>query len=161
MADLQPLASITTESGALSFYWWNAHRAVVVWAEMYGAWLLQKDLEIRRSLADILDWPESFVHGEHFMLFNNVRYNHGIELPEKLATWFLQCQWSDYACDRRPVSVHVTKKAPAPPTHSAVSPPAIFPPFRASRWSDAEEEKESDDEFIPVQPPMPRGFLWK
>jgi hypothetical protein len=155
LAAFQPLALISTEHGVLSYHWWSEQRKVVIWAEMYDLWLLQKDLMVRASIADILDWPESFVHAENLMLFDDPQYNHGFQLPEALARMFGDCEWSDYACDHRPVSAHVTKKSPAlPAVASASTAPVVFPPFRASRWSQqssVSEESSSDDE-LPRQP---------
>jgi hypothetical protein len=151
---------ISTEHGVLSYHWWTEHRKVVIWAEMYDLWLLQKDLVVRASIADILDWPESFVHAENIMLFDDPHYNHGFQLPEALAKVFGNCEWSDYACDHRPVSAYVTKKSPMAPIAPATL--VVFPPFRASRWSrqsSVSEESSSDDE-LSEPPKVVRRLRW-
>ena len=160
LAAFQPLALISTEHGVLSYHWWTEHRKVVIWAEMYDLWLLQKDLVVRASIADILDWPESFVHAENIMLFDDPHYNHGFQLPEALAKVFGNCEWSDYACDHRPVSAYVTKKSPMAPIAPATL--VVFPPFRASRWSrqsSVSEESSSDDE-LSEPPKVVRRLRW-
>jgi hypothetical protein len=103
-----PLGILTWGENMLTYYWWDEPRKVVVWAQRYGLWLLQDDCVIRDSLADVLGCSADALETWNLMLFDGPDYHHGLQLPEKMAELFLVCEWSDYACDHRPVTGHLS-----------------------------------------------------
>lgn len=144
------LATIATDEGFLLYWWWESQRKVILWSQKHRLWLLQEDMTIRESIADALDWSPAIAEVDNLMIFDGPERRHGMSLPERLVGYFLDCEWSDYACDHRPVSGHVFKKVlPPAPVYTGHT---IFPVFRASRWED--EESLSDDET----PPSPRKW---
>jgi hypothetical protein len=125
----------------LAYYWWNEPRKVVVWAQRYGLWLLQDDLVIRDSIADILGCSAAAIETWNMMLFDGPEYHHGVQLPEKMAELFLECEWSNYACDHRPVTGHLSIR------FGGVHPAAAVP-------ESSDESSLSDDNT----PPSPRRW---
>jgi hypothetical protein len=151
--ETQILALFNVEEKLLQFYWWRERRQVIVYVHAHRLWLLQDDLLIRESIADALDWSEARVTTDNLVLFDGPGFRHGMAMPTPLERVFLDCEWSDYACDNRPISGSVVKKVfpPSPPVTSHL----VFP--RASRWSPRTEDESSlsDDD----SPPSPRKWL--
>lgn len=139
-----PLAILTLGDDMLSYYWWSSQSKVVVWAQHYNLWLQQNDAKIRDSLADVLGCVGLALETSNMMLFDGPRFHHGVQLPDKMAELFLDCEWSDYACDRRPVTGRLTIRfgGAHPSVASAVSP------------TNSNESSLSDDDA----PPSPRRW---
>lgn len=141
-AETQILALFNVGDTVLQFYWWRERRQVIVYTQTHRLWLLQNDLRIRESIADLMIWPEFWIEADNMVLFDGPEFRHGFAMPDALEQVFLDCEWSDYACDWRPVSGTITKKVfvPTPPakTHA-------FP--RVSRWS-RDESLRGDDETL-------------
>ena len=107
LESFQPLAIFTIGDRLIVFRWWAEHRKVVVHNDINHTWYIQDDLEIRTSLADILNWDSLDVGVDTLMLYDTATYHHGVALPSALERVFLDCEWSDYACDHRPLGDHV------------------------------------------------------
>jgi hypothetical protein len=159
----QILALFTVDDKLLHYYWWRERRQVIIYVHAYKMWLQQDDMVIRDSIADILDWTEASVLTQDMVLFDGPGFGSATPMPDQLERVFLDCEWSDYACDFRPVIGVVVKKIfPPVPVNTHL----VFPPLRASRWS-----ARSDDEFDQSSlsdddtPPSPRKWLryqsWK
>lgn len=110
LESLQTLAIFTFGDRLIVFRWWAEHRKVIVHSDLNHTWYIQDDLDIRTSLADILDWGSHSVAVDSLMLYDDATYRHGLALPPALERVFLDCEWSDYACDHRPISGRVFKK---------------------------------------------------
>jgi hypothetical protein len=136
LAEAHPIAILTWGDNAFAFYWWDAHKKVIIWAQKYGQWLLQADMNIRDSILDIVDLPGADVELSNVMLFDGPTFHRGVELPEKMKELFLDCEWSDYACDHRPIMGNIS---------ICYAPRAV---------SVEREESLSDDET----PPSPRRW---
>lgn len=153
--DFTHLATLTSSNGVLVFWWWSDHRKVIVWQESTHTWVMQNDICIRDSIADILDCSASTVDVSNLMMFEGPACRHGFALSEPLAGLFLDCEWSDYACDRRPVMGDVLKKR------------VVYPRHGGSDWltgADYSESVESlsDDDTPPSPRKMRRHrYSWK
>lgn len=106
--DFLPLAFLTWGDDVLAYYMWPEYRKVIVWTERHNLWFLQDDMRIRDSISDVLGCAAGTLELWNFMLFDGPAYRHGVQMPDKLAELFLDCEWSDYACDRRPVSARIS-----------------------------------------------------
>ena len=105
---LSPLAILRWGDNAFAYYWWAAQKKVVIWAEKYSMWLLQTDMNIRDSILDIVDLPGTEVELDSFIVYDGPSLHHAVEMPERMKELFLDCTWSDYACDHRPISGRIS-----------------------------------------------------
>lgn len=107
--NLIPLAILVCGNDILVYYWrGERHRKVFLWAQRYDLWLQQNDMKIRESISDVLGCDSRTLEIGNMMLFDGPMYNYCVQMPTKLEELFLDCEWSDYACDRMPVSGRVS-----------------------------------------------------
>ena len=106
----RPLAVLTFDFGVMEFWWWTDEHKVLVRCAgpeyEADAWYLQPDMKIEHSVGELLD-KEYYMTLESMMLFKDDLYRHGKTASEQLRHDFFKCEWSDYACDSRPVSATV------------------------------------------------------
>jgi hypothetical protein len=108
------LAWFSTPLGPLTVYWWDLYKSVVLHISYSNLWFIQNNGLIRDSIADIFNWESSLITADELQQF---RYTSGFtggyyNLPEDLTSKFLECEWSDYACDRRPIRGHLFERSP-------------------------------------------------
>lgn len=131
-----PIARLTGPDGNLNFHWWVPERAVIVQLTPRDAWYILPDCLIRDSLADLLECDgRELVPGALYMMTTADMGGGYLEaLPENMVRTFLDCEWSDYACDRRPVVGHIDVRpsgAQTPHSEEESTPPqlpVLFPP---------------------------------
>jgi hypothetical protein len=104
-----PIARLTGPDGNLNFHWWASQRSVIVQLTPLDHWYIMPDCGIRDSLADLMDCSEAeLTPGALYMMtMPDERGGYLEPLPEKMVETFLDCEWSDFACDRRPVVGHI------------------------------------------------------
>lgn len=139
LGDFRPLAILTWGDDMLAYYWWTSERKVILWAQRYNLWLQQDDLKIRNSIADVLGCESGTLETWNMMLYDSPAYHHAVHLPEKIAELFLDCEWSDYACDCRPVTGQLSIKfvdahSPTDSEESLCDDDAPPSPRRWRRW---------------------------
>jgi hypothetical protein len=136
---LHPLSLLNWGDNIFAFYWWAEQKKVIIWAQKYAQWLLQPDMNIRDSILDIVDLPGTDVELTNFVLYDGPLLQHAAEMPERMKELFLDCEWSDYACDHRPVTGRISIRCATVPASLACedslsdddAPPS---PRRWRRW---------------------------
>ncbi len=127
-----PIARLTGPEGNLHFHWWVPQRSVIVQITTVDRWYLMPDCVIRDCLADLMECHGSeLTPGALYMMTTADGGGGYLEpLPEKIAETFLDCEWSDFACDRRPVVGHIDvrlERAQAPHSDEEADQPALTP----------------------------------
>jgi hypothetical protein len=97
-----------TNNSHIRLYWWNITRSVVITTG--NDWYIQKDGLIVDTLAHFLEAERSHVRVDNHFLFNNGCYTNGRTAPHDIVQTFLECEWSDFACDKMVICGNVCKK---------------------------------------------------
>lgn len=101
------LASFKTDSGLLTYYMWSSCKKVVVYYEKEAAWFIQDDINICQSISDICRMAPDKLKVSELRMFESLISDKSTVLPTIISDDFLECNWSDYACDRRPIGGNV------------------------------------------------------
>jgi hypothetical protein len=133
------LAAVATFSGGILVYWWAPYRSVILHVSEQNTWYIQEDMLISESLANLMNWDPSLVRSnEIFMYEGRTLGGAGAFVPAEMSGRFLTCEWSDYACEHRPISVTVYEHADNSPPQSTMSlsddEAPITPPGERRRW---------------------------
>lgn len=135
---LRLVAAVTTFSGGILVYWWVPHRSVVIYVSERNEWYLQNDMPIRESLADLMNWDPYLVRSREVFMFTGRSWGGaGAFLPPFMSTAFLDCEWSDYACEHRVIDVTVFERAEVPQSAESLSDDesmCVTPPGERRRW---------------------------
>jgi hypothetical protein len=100
--DMNALGTFTFSNNIhIRLFWWN--RCVII---TDGAdWYLQKDGGVAETLKHFHGNMNYAV--KNLFLFEDGSYRHGRSAPHEIAQHFLDCDWSDFACDRLVVSGNI------------------------------------------------------
>jgi len=137
-----PIARLTGPDGNLHFHWWVPQRSVIVHIPVVDHWYLMRDCVLRDCLADLMECDgDELVPGALYMMTTPDECGGHLEaLPEKMVETFLDCEWSDFACDRRPVIGHIDirpSRAQTPHSDADTEPtlPVLFPRARLGSYT--------------------------
>jgi len=94
---LEQLAQIKGPHDLLEIYWMPKTKQIIAWDGL--GWWIQPNGLISHSLAVLMDCREWSIITEEIHLFDR-DYKNGERAPEDMERKFLECEWSDYACDK-------------------------------------------------------------
>lgn len=106
------VARILSEQGFFKVFL-SEKEGICIQKESTGQVHTNADKGVLKSLAEILDVAEDEIKVETLYLYNDESCVFGQFLSAEHRDQFLECEWSDYACDRRPV-LAILKTQPPP-----------------------------------------------
>jgi hypothetical protein len=135
LRSFRPVANLSTPRGYYNFYWWVDYRRIIYYDSTLGKWRMMPDWKIGATLEILtgIDVAELEL-GEEMRVFTGAQgptghdWVDGVDMDDDRRRHFLECEWSDYACDYLKVSGEVRRRAP-------VVTPAPRPiPFPQTPW---------------------------
>jgi len=97
LTNLQQLAQFSTPEGLFEVFWVPNMDQVVV---RYGtAWYIQPNARIADSLSALICCRDYDIQVTDMFLFDR-DYSQGKEAEQEMMDKLLDCEWSDYACDK-------------------------------------------------------------
>jgi len=103
-ADQNELAQIMTPDGPVRVRWMNSTGQVILCYN--GAWYIQPNARIEDSIASLMGYHPVDMRPSGMLLFDR-DYHHGKAAEEREERAVLDCEWSDYACDKMLFQVNV------------------------------------------------------